>query len=33
MHNRPLAADGYASLVAAQSKLLSRLADDIAKGL
>jgi uncharacterized lipoprotein YmbA len=29
----PLAADGYASLVAAQSKLLSRLADDIAKGL
>jgi uncharacterized lipoprotein YmbA len=29
----PLAADGYAPLVAAQSKLLSRLADDIAKGL
>lgn len=29
----PLAADGYSSLVAAQSRLLSRLADDIAKGL
>lgn len=29
----PLAADGYAPLVAAQSKLLSRLAADIAKGL
>jgi uncharacterized lipoprotein YmbA len=29
----PLAADGYAPLVAAQSKLLSRLADDIANGL
>jgi uncharacterized lipoprotein YmbA len=29
----PLAADGYQPLVAAQSKLLSRLADDIAKSL
>lgn len=29
----PLAADGYQPLVAAQSRLLSRLADDIAKGL
>ena len=29
----PLEADGYQPLVAAQSKLLSRLADDIAKGL
>jgi uncharacterized lipoprotein YmbA len=28
----PLASDGYPALVAAQSKLLSRLADDIAKG-
>jgi uncharacterized protein len=29
----PLASDGYQPLVAAQSRLLSRLADDIAKGL
>jgi uncharacterized lipoprotein YmbA len=29
----PLAADGYQPLVAAQSRLLSRLAEDIAKGL
>ena len=29
----PLAADGYQPLVAAQSRLLSRLADDIAKSL
>ncbi len=29
----PLASDGYDALVAAQSTLLSRLADDIAKGL
>lgn len=29
----PLASDGYASLVAAQSRLLSRLADDIASAL
>lgn len=29
----PLASDGYDALVAAQSALLSRLADDIAKGL
>lgn len=29
----PLAADGYQPLVAAQSRLLSRLAGDIAKGL
>lgn len=29
----PLESDGYQSLVAAQSRLLSRLADDIAKGL
>ncbi len=29
----PLDADGYQPLVAAQSRLLSRLADDIAKGL
>jgi uncharacterized lipoprotein YmbA len=29
----PLGSDGYQSLVAAQSKLLSRLADNIAKGL
>ncbi len=29
----PLASDGYASLVAAQSKLLSRLADDIVTNL
>jgi uncharacterized lipoprotein YmbA len=29
----PLETDGYQPLVAAQSRLLSRLADDIAKGL
>lgn len=29
----PLASDGYQPLVAAQSRLLSRLAEDIAKGL
>jgi hypothetical protein len=29
----PLANDGYQPLVAAESKLLSRLADDIAAGL
>jgi uncharacterized lipoprotein YmbA len=29
----PLAADGYAAMVAAQSRLLARLAENIAAGL